>query len=323
MRGLSFKAGGSLVTRALPCLACTILYAVPARADAPSFAVVRQGKPVPISTPQKADGDTVYLSSVVAPAPGPKPTAAPAPITIAKPSHQAKIPPYRASSSEGVTDDPWESEYRNATRIPDPILPVNRGVFWFNHQVYRYAFIPLNKTYKFLFPLTVRTGISNAVNNVEYPVRFVNDLLQWKPAKAGLETEKFLLNSTAGVGGLVKVSNKFPKLAELKPTDTSATFAKWGIPPGCYIVWPLIGPKSVRDTFGFAGDVALNPASWFTYGVIGGLTGTATLAISTPQTVGNTSDKLDTYETITKNSVDPYLSVRSAYVQNRKKVEGK
>jgi len=63
------------------------------------------------------------------------------------------------------------------------------------------------------------------------------------------------------------------------------------------------------------------PPPWFTYGVIGGLTGTASLAVSAPQTVGNTSDKIDTYETLTRTSIDRYSAVRSAYEQNRKKVE--
>jgi phospholipid-binding lipoprotein MlaA len=313
-----------------------LLLAGPVSADEPTFSVVKQGRAIPISTPTKNSHETVYLSSAVPFEPAQKPTPKKAKaavakpvtptdstsrITVIKPAGHSKAARSSTQPPAEGTDDPWEKEYKNATRIADPIQPVNRGVFWFNHQLYHYGFSPLNKAYKFVFPHPVRTGIANAVNNIEYPVRFVNDLLQGKPGKAGLETEKFLLNSTAGVGGLIKVSNKFPALAELKPTDTSATFAKWGIPTGCYIVWPVIGPKSVRDTVGFAGDVALNPASWFTYGIIGGLTGTATLAVSAPQTVGNTSDKLDTYETVTKHSVDPYISVRSAYVQNRKKVE--
>jgi phospholipid-binding lipoprotein MlaA len=305
-------------------------------ADEPTFSVVKHEQVIPISKPVKNSGETVYLASAVpfepAQKPIPKkvkaavakpvnPTGSSAPITVTKPSGHAKVGKSSIQTPAGGSDDPWENEYKHATHIADPIQPVNRGIFWFNHQLYHYGFTPLNKAYKFVFPTPVRTGISNAINNIEYPVRLVNNLLQGKPGNAGLETEKFLLNSTAGVGGLIKVSNKFPRLAEVKPTDTSATFAKWGIPSGCYIVWPVIGPKSVRDTFGFAGDVALNPASWFTYGIVGGLTGTATLAVSAPQTVGNTSDKLDTYEIVTKNSVDPYISVRSAYVQNRKKVE--
>jgi len=324
---LSAKGLSSIASLAL-------LLPVSGMAREPDLVLIRHEEVIPISKPGTSSGETVYLESAVAkttptksaplPPPTPKPKTTPAvtpfksrtdaPITVLKSSHPSK----GTASSQ---DEDWDAEYSHSAQIADPIQPVNRGVFWFNHQLYHYVFTPLNKTYKFVLPRPARKGISNAINNIEYPVRFVNDLLQWKPERAGLETEKFVINSTAGIGGLFKVSDKFPKLAEVKPTDTSATFAKWGIPPGCYIVWPVLGPKSVRDTVGFAGDVALNPASWFTYGVVGGLTGPTALAISAPQTAGNTSDKLDTYETITKHSVDPYLSVRSAYVQNRKKVE--
>lgn len=334
-----------------------LLLAGPLTADEPTFSVVKHEQIIPVSKPTKKSDETLYLSSALpietaqkqapkkaklaapkvttptvstAPIAVTKPSApanvaaqalSTSPITVTKPAGHAKVAKSSAKPTAEGSDDPWESEYKNRARLADPIQPVNRGVFWFNHQLYHYGFNPLNKAYKFVFPTPVRTGIANAVNNIEYPVRFVNDLLQWKPKQAGLETEKFLLNSTVGVGGLIKVSNKYPTLSEVKPTDTSVTFAKWGIPAGCYIVWPVIGPKSVRDTVGFAGDLALNPASWFTYGIVGGLTGTATLAVSAPQTVGNTSEKVDTYETLTKTSVDRYSAVKSAYEQNRKKVE--
>jgi phospholipid-binding lipoprotein MlaA len=225
-----------------------------------------------------------------------------------------------AASSDDDPGDDYAVTVRKAS-IPDPAEPVNRGTFWFNHQLYHYVFHPLNEGYKFLLPRPVRTGLANAIDNTEHPVRFVNDLLQWKPPRAGLETEKFLYNSTVGVGGILKPSDKVSWLAEIPRTDTSATFAKWGIPHGCYLVWPVLGPKSIRDTVGFAGDVALNPLSWLTYGIIGGATGVVTTAASATETVSDTSDKVDAYETVTKTSVDRYLAVKSAYLQNRNKVE--
>lgn len=214
-------------------------------------------------------------------------------------------------------------EYATVTKIPDPIEPVNRGTFWFNHQLYHYVFSPLNKAYKFILPQPVRTGLGNVINNTEYPVRMVNDLLQGRPKEAGLETEKFLYNTTVGVAGVMKPSDKVPSLANLPKTDTSATFAKWGIPSGCYIVWPIIGPKSARDTVGFVGDVALNPVTWLTFGAVGGLAGASATAVSAPPAVVNSSDKVDTYETMTKTSIDRYNAVKSAYVQNRQKVNAR
>ena len=211
-------------------------------------------------------------------------------------------------------------DYDKAKTIPDPLESMNRDTFWFNHQLYHYVFIPLSNTYKFIFPQLVRTGISNFFLNAEYPTRFINDLLQGKPDRAGLETEKFLYNSTVGVAGIMKPSAKVPWMADLPRTDTGATFAKWKIPSGCYIVWPILGPMSLRDTVGFVGDIALDPVTWLTYGAAGGVAGVTTLAVSVPETTTKTSGKLDTYDTLTRTSIDRYSAVRSAYTQNRKKV---
>lgn len=344
-----------LVCRGAVCGCCLLALSLNGRAsteaETASAVMVENGTVIPVkktsALPQKSSGETLYLSSAVrmnhpsatpspvsnrkvAPPSGSvaaatkasrtgvaQPSRTPAPITVRK--HASGN---RSSAPGGTEDDPGD-DYGKSQSLPDPIQPVNRGTFWFNHQLYHYVFTPLNKAYKFILPQPVRTGISNVFLNTEYPVRFVNDLLQGKPGRAGLETEKFLVNTTAGVGGIFRVSDKIHSLADVPQTDTSATFAKWGIPPGCYIVWPVIGPKSLRDTVGFAGDIALDPVTWITYGAVGGLAGAASLAVSAPSTTTKTSDKLDTYETVTRTSIDRYSAIRSAYEQNRKKVESR
>lgn len=326
------------------------------------YVVIENGTSTPVKNtsglPKKSSGETVYLSSAVQlapsapkptpkpkpvatpkPTPAPKPTPTPkpspatkaqapvaakttataAPITVSKPSGGGS----GKGSGKGSASDDELDDYKNSTSIADPIQPVNRGVFWFNHQLYHYAFHPLCKAYKAVLPSPVRTGIYNVFDNLEYPVRFVNDILQWQPKRAGLETEKFLLNSTVGVAGIFKPSSKYSSLRDIPKTDTGITLAKWGIPEGCYIVWPVLGPKSVRDTVGFAGDLALYPVAWVTYGAVGGLTGATTLALSGPDAARTTSDKLDTYENLTHNSIDRYTAVRSAYEQNRKNAVSK
>lgn len=235
-------------------------------------------------------------------------------ITVRKPYKSGK----EIVSPSSSQDDPGD-DYANIKHIPDPIEPVNRGTFWFNHQIYRYAFKPLTKVYKFAFPQPVRTGISNVVYNAQYPCRVINDMLQWKTKTAGLETEKFLLNTTAGVGGIFKVSNKFPCLADVPYNDTSITFAKWGIPNGCYVVWPILGPYSLRDFVGFAGDIAEDPITWLTYGA--GTFGTLSIATTTPRVTSRGTDQMDNYDTLTQGAVDRYSAVRSAYEQNHKMQE--
>ena len=260
------------------------------------------------------------------------------------PSTQRKSPPSSQSSQPSITVKKLSSqpvahgkpqrktvthpgddldEYTGAALIADPVEPLNRSILWMNHQLYRYILRPLSVTYDTVLPGPVRTGIYNVFDNLEYPVRFVNDSLQGKFKRAGLETEKFVVNSTAGVGGIMKVSNRIPSLSDIPRTDTGTTLAKWGIPHGFYIVLPILGPKSLRDTVGFGGDIALSPVTWVSFGALGGAGAATTLAVSAPDSARTLHERLDTYDAATRDSVDRYLAVRSAYVQNRQQTVSK
>jgi phospholipid-binding lipoprotein MlaA len=254
------------------------------------------------------------------PAATPTPTLAPAKITVVKP---AKV---QAAKSTGKSTAPANDdldEYSDVALIADPIEPFNRGIFWVNHQFYRYILKPVSRTYDTILPKPVRKGVYNVFDNLEYPVRFVNDLLQCKFQRAGKETGKFVVNSTAGVAGIMKVSDRIPALTDVPPEDTGQTFAQWGIGHGPYIVLPLIGPKSLRETVGFAGDVALSPVTWVTFGVIGGLGGATSLAANYPNTARSMNGRMSAYDAVTKDAVYPYLATRSGYVQSRKQAVSK
>jgi phospholipid-binding lipoprotein MlaA len=205
-------------------------------------------------------------------------------------------------------------EYSHIATIPDPAEPVNRGTFWLNHQLYNYVLRPASKAYEFILPLTARRAIHNVFDNVEYPVRVVNHVLQFEFKRADLETRKFVVNSVAGVGGILRVSDRIPELANIPPADTGQTFAKWGIGHGAYVVLPILGPRSVRDTVGMAGDYALNPVSWLSFGGVGGATA---LAVSGPSAARNMNEKINLYDAATQNAIDPYIAVRTGYIQYR------
>jgi len=212
-------------------------------------------------------------------------------------------------------DDSWDDSADVA--VSDPIEPVNRGSFWLNHQIYQFVLKPVSETYKFLFPETVRRGIFNAYDNVRFPVRLVNHTLQARFDRAALETGKFLVNTTVGVGGVMTPADKFPALAGVPKADTGQTLAKWGLGHGAYLVVPVVGPSSARDLVGLAGDTALNPVSWL--GVVFG--GAAwTLAVTTPAGVRSLPDQMDQYDTVTKAALDRYLAARTAYIQHRNAV---
>ena len=242
-------------------------------------------------------------------------TCAPTRTPGVKTSASAAISPGKATVSPA--DDSGD-EYAKVATIADPVEPFNRGIFWFNHQLYRYLLKPLSRVYDSVFPGPVRTGIYNVFDNLEYPVRVVNDLLQARFPNAGLETEKFAVNTVAGVGGIIKISDRIPALADVPRTDTGLTFARWGIGHGIYHVWPIIGPKSTRDTFGFAGDYALSPLTWFFYIFPSAVWTTAATA---PDSVRNLHGRMSAYDAATENTLDRYLALRSSYIQNRRHAE--
>jgi len=204
-------------------------------------------------------------------------------------------------------------EYATAS-VADPLEPLNRAIFWLNDQIYTFVVRPISKTYDTVFPGPVRTGVYNVFDNVDFPIRFVNDALQGNFKRAGQEGEKFLVNTVGGAGGIVRLSDRFPELCNVPAADTGQTFAKWGIGHGIYLVLPILGPKSLRDTVGLAGDYALDPVTWLTLYV----NHAWTLAISCPDGVRTLHGKLSTYDAATHNTLDRYLAARTAYIQNRK-----
>jgi phospholipid-binding lipoprotein MlaA len=208
--------------------------------------------------------------------------------------------------------DEWDTAAE--VKVSDPIEPVNRGVFWINHQLYTYVAKPFSSAYKFIFPEPVRKGIRNAYDNVKFPVRFVNHTLQGRLDRTAQETGRILVNSTVGVAGVMKPADKIPALSDVPKADTGQTFAKWGIPHGPYLVFPVLGPTSCRDLVGTAGDTVLNPVAWVGF-VFGGAAWTT--AVSAPSGAHSVPDQMDRYDLATKDALDPYVAARTGYIQYR------
>lgn len=249
------------------------------------------------------------------------PAATPCPPQVAKPKTQPPQPAETVITIKKQSPLPKSKnddldEYSHVAVIADPVEPVNRGIFWFNHQLYKFVLRPASTAYEFVLPKPVRTSVYNVYDNLEFPVRLVNNLLQLNFKRSKLETEKFVVNSVAGVGGIFRVSDKIPSLANVPPADTGQTFAKWGVGHGPYIVVPVLGPRSARDIVGFVGDYALNPVTWVS---LGGASAATSLAITCPNTARSVNSRLKAYDAATENAIDPYLAVRSGYVQYRQK----
>lgn len=195
--------------------------------------------------------------------------------------------------------------------VADPIAPFNRAMYHFNDKFYFWILKPLTQGYKFLIPTPIRIVVKNFFFNLITPVRLVNCILQGKFHSAGTEFSRFVVNSTAGMLGLADPADNYPQL-KAKDEDLGQTFGKYGIGNGFYIVWPILGPSTLRDTIGMAGDLFLNPVAYVQ-------PTEAALEISALNKVNATSFHIGDYEAIKEASIDPYSAIRDAYVQHRMK----
>lgn len=214
-----------------------------------------------------------------------------------------------------ISEEP--DEYA-APRVADPLEPVNRVVFKFNDGFYTHVLRPFTHGYERAVPSPVRRGLGNFFDNLKFPVRFVSCVLQAKPRRAVRETGKFLLNSTVGVGGLVRVSDSVPELAAVPAEDVGQTLGAWGIGSGPYLVLPILGPSSLRDTVGLAGNTLLNPPNWSaTERTVQGYDSTWRLGTQALDFVNASPDQIRNYDSFKQSAVDPYTAVRNGYLQHR------
>ncbi len=200
-----------------------------------------------------------------------------------------------------------------ASRVADPIEPVNRVFFTVNDKVYLWVIEPVATGYSKVMPADIRTCISNFFYNLGEPVRSVNCLLQGRFRDAGRTLGRFALNSVFGVFGLADTAaNEF----HLPPVYASLgqTFSVWGIGDGLYLVVPLLGPSTLRDFTGTVGDGIAQ--STYTPWNDDGLT---TAGVQGGRTVNRTSLHLGEYEEIKSLSFDPYIAFRNGYFQMRSK----
>ncbi|MDT8428556.1 MAG: VacJ family lipoprotein [Pseudomonadales bacterium] len=142
----------------------------------------------------------------------------------------------------------------------DPWEPVNRRIFVFNETLDTYALKPLSVSYARVVPAPARTSVRNFFYNLNDINVFINDVLQMKLADAASDSGRFVVNTTAGVGGLFDVASRLG--LERNQEDFGQTFGAWGLEPGPYLMLPLFGPSSVRDAIGFVLDTLTNPLSY-------------------------------------------------------------
>jgi phospholipid-binding lipoprotein MlaA len=237
--------------------------------------------------------------------PGPAFAADPAPAAASKPAADKAADDY---------EDDYADDEKQVT-VADPAETFNRGIFHVNDVLILYALEPAAKVEKAIIPWEFRTIARNMFQNIRFPVRFVNALLQAKWEKASDEFACFFLNTTAGGLGMVDVAANYPGIQK-SPEDMGQTFAVWGWQESAFLTLPFFGPSTVRDAVGKLPDVVLDPLFWIVEGI------PLAVGVRVGETVNATTFRIGDYEAIKKASIDPYVAIRNGYIQNRQKLIG-
>jgi len=209
-----------------------------------------------------------------------------------------------AALTLGVAGDVFAQEA--TTR--DPLEPFNRAMFSFNEVVDKYALEPAAKGYRAATPRRLREGVGNVLHNLRAPVTFANDVLQAQPKRAGTTFARFGINSTLGVVGVFDVASTFG--LEKHSEDFGQTLGVWGVPSGPYLVLPILGPSTVRDSSGGLVDIAFNPITYTEF------EGDEAFRITrTTLTILNGREAaIEAVQSLRETSIDPYVSIRTTYI---------
>ena len=207
-------------------------------------------------------------------------------------------------------------------QVVDCFENVNRGIFGFNQVLDKIIFKPLAKGYR-MFPQPIRSGTSNALGNLNNVVTIPNNLLQGQFKDASINSARFLINSTLGIAGIFDVASYYG-LDKKDKEDYGQTLGVWGAGEGCYFVLPVLGPTTVRDSIGslvniFGGD------AWYNVTVVNDTRHFSErdyYASRLMSGIDFRAKNIESFDNLEKNSVDLYASVRSLYIQDRKRKIG-
>ena len=215
------------------------------------------------------------------------------------------------------TDGENNMSKKNSGEVKDCFESVNRATFKFNQVLDGVVFEPLAKAYRVL-PSPVRAGTSNALDNLSTLVTIPNNLLQGDFKKATVNTGRFIVNTTIGIVGIFDVAEKvgFP---EYEKEDYGQTLGVMGVGEGCYVVLPVLGPSTVRDTVGSLASL-MGGDAWYNVTVANDTQHFSDFdyyATRAGAGIDFRAKNIESFDNLEKNSIDFYASVRSLYLQDR------
>jgi phospholipid-binding lipoprotein MlaA len=192
----------------------------------------------------------------------------------------------------------------------DPWRPFNEVVFSFNHDVLdEWLVRPTATGWQKVMPAPVRRALGRAFDNLDMPKRLVNNLLQVRPLGAARELGRFVVNTTAGVGGLFDVAG----MLHIEPShaDAGQTLALYGVGAGPYLVLPATSPRTLRDAIGSTADGFLDPLGYF-------IPFFADQARAVVNAINDRSLQLQSFADVEESVLDLYTAARNGYLQRRR-----
>ncbi len=202
---------------------------------------------------------------------------------------------------------------------------VSRAVFKFNHGLDKAVFKPVAKGFRSL-PVPIRKGTGNAMENLRSLLTLTNNVLQGQFKEAGNTAGRFVINSTVGILGIWDPAEAAFGLEKKGKEDFGQTLGAWGTKSGCYFVLPILGPTTVRDAVGLVGNSFLDPVWHITHNSeVNAGVGNQNYSEHNyyyyrgTSAVDFRSKNLDSFESVEKNAIDLYATVKSLYLQNRNK----
>ena len=205
----------------------------------------------------------------------------------------------------------------NPSEINDCFEKVNRATFAFNQTLDNVIFKPVASAYKTL-PSAAKNGVSNSLSNLSNLLTIPNNILQGDLKKAGINTGRLVINSTVGILGLIDVAQHVG-LIESEKEDYGQSLANYGVGPGCYVVLPIIGPSTARDTLASVASFSGGDA-WYNVTVKNDTQYFSDIDYYSSRATAGVdfrAKNFDSIENLKANSIDFYASVKSLYLQDR------
>ena len=201
--------------------------------------------------------------------------------------------------------------------VKDCFEKVNRVTFAFNHGLDKAIFRPVAKGYRYL-PSPIRVATSNILNNLSNLVTIPNNILQGDLKSAGTNIARFVINSTLGIVGIFDAAS-YVGFEKLEKEDYGQTLGAWGVGPGCYLVLPVLGPSTVRDSVGSLSNFVGGDA-WYNITVANDTRYFNESDYYISKATGGVdfrAKNIDSFDNLEENSIDFYASIRSLYLQDR------